>query len=144
MKKKIKKILSKNNVRNLLQTFAPFLKFCIGSYYVAIHCVVAIFVAFILLFSNNILFLIIIANIIALMGLASVILHNCPITQLECKYLGFSASEIRQECLQNIGIFYNCGVYEFQLEVLLNLFMLTVFKIFVIIILFMFFKKKII
>jgi len=107
-----------------------------GNYYIFIHMVVGLLGGFIMLFSNKILWLIIIINVIILDSMAIVFLHDCPLTMLEKKYLGYNCVSNRRKLLSNQSILYECSHdYEMQLELLINMWMFAVVKVFFIIIL---------
>ena len=67
-------------------------------------------------------------------SLCIVILHDCPLTLLEKKYLGSSIAELREKKLANYDILYKEDhSYETQVELLINLTCLIVFKILILI-----------
>jgi hypothetical protein len=108
------------------------------SYYYHIHNVFIFIIGFILLFNTNIVHLSILLIIISLDAVSVVILHECPLTAMEKKYLGYTSCEERNEILKNMGIMYNCDHnYEKQVELLINIWLLISGKILMIILLHM-------
>ena len=91
---------------------------------------------FLILFNSNPIHLIILLIIITLDGIANTIRHDCPLTQMEKKYLGTSLSEERKKVLSDAGILYKStdNIYESQFEVIVNMWTLTACKIIVILI----------
>jgi hypothetical protein len=117
---------------------------CIGVYYTAIHYVFIILGSFLLLFETDPLNLTIMLIVISLDAFANVVLHNCPLTALEEKYLNTSMSGQRKHILHNCGVMFKCThIYESQIELLINVWSLVAGKIFVILTL-QFFNKKIV
>jgi hypothetical protein len=109
------------------------------SYYYHIHNAFIFSVGFILLFNTNITHLSFLLIIISLDAVSVVILHECPLTAMEKKYLGYTSCEQRNDILKNMGIMYNCDHnYEKQLELLINVWLLISGKILIIILLNMF------
>jgi hypothetical protein len=71
---------------------------------------------------------------IAIDAFTLVVIHDCPLTMLEKKYLGTSITEVKQTFLKNIGILYHCNhEYESQLEFVINIASIIIFKILMII-----------
>lgn len=136
-KKDKKKIcLPKNVMREFFNSFASkdLKDKILGSYYLIFHCLIMFFGTVTILFSNNILYLIVILLCVSVDSLCIVILHDCPLTLLEKKYLGSSMAELREKHLKETGIVYkedHC--YETQIELLINLTCLIVLKILVLI-----------
>ena len=127
--------LPKNRVREVSKEWSPFLKKTIGHYYLVIHNLIALFGCFVFLFSNNILYLSVVLNMIILDCMSIVFLHDCPLTMLEKRYLNTSMIEERQKTFKNMGIVYECKhEYETQLELLINVWSFIALKIFFIII----------
>jgi hypothetical protein len=103
------------------------------TYYKEIHHIFIFIIAFVGLFNNNILYLSIILLIISLDAFSIVLLHECPLTTMEKKYLNTSSCDIRNEYLKSLGIMYNCDHdYEKQIELLINAWMLVTGKIIII------------
>jgi hypothetical protein len=74
--------------------------------------------------------------IISLDAFSIVVLHQCPLTILEKKYLKKTSCEERKNILKNVGIFYKCNhYYEHQIELLINVWLLVACKCLVIILL---------
>ena len=72
--------------------------------------------------------------IVTLDGIANVIVHECPLTILEQKYLGKSMVEQRIKTFQNMGICYMAeDSYESTFELIVNIWSIIVLKIFCII-----------
>ena len=127
--------LPKNRVREVSQQLSPFLKKTIGTYYLIIHNLIALFGCFVFLFSNNIFYLSVVLNMIILDCMSIVFIHDCPLTMLEKKYLNTSMIEERQKTFKDMGIVYECShQYETQLELLINIWSFIALKIFFIII----------
>ena len=124
----------KNSIREIGRKYKNFINKTIGSYYAFLHLILIFFGGFIVIFSNNLLYLSIILLTVTLDGFTNICLHDCPLTQLEEKYLGISGKRSRTEFLQKLGIFHKCNhVYENQLEFIVNIWMLVIVKILLII-----------
>ena len=107
-----------------------FSKKIIGYYYTMCHYIIIGFSGFIMLFDNNPIHLIILLIIISLDAFANVILHNCPLTALEQKYLGRSIANDRRKQLRRASILYKSRhLYESQLELLINVWTMISCKI---------------
>jgi hypothetical protein len=105
-----------------------------GKYYCCIHYLFILLCSFILLFNKSVLHLTILLIIISLDALSIVILHGCPLTHLEKKYLGMSLLDERSAYLKGCNIMYSCQhEYEKQIELLINVWSLIAFKILIII-----------
>ena len=135
MKSKLDKIKKhKNKIRDLSNTSSNFMKQVIGNYYGLLHTILIIGGAAIILFSKNLIHLSIILLIISLDAFAIVVRHDCPLTQMEEKYLGVSGKRQINEFLKGSGLVYNCShLYESQLELVVNFWALTACKIVMII-----------
>ena len=131
MKSKLDKIKKhKNKIRDLSNTSSNFIKQVIGNYYGLLHTILIIGGAAIILFSQNLIHLSIILLIISLDAFAIVVRHDCPLTQMEEKYLGVSGKRQINEFLKSYGLVYNCShLYESQLELVVNFWALTACKI---------------
>lgn len=128
LEKKIKK--HKNIIRDISNISKDFIKYMIGYYYGCLHAILIGFGAILILFSNNIYILCVLLLIISLDAFAIVVRHNCPLTQMEEKYLGISGKRQINEFLKKCGIVYNCGhLYESQMELIINVWALTACKI---------------
>jgi len=111
-----------------------FKEYFLGTYYYILHGLIFFLGGFILLFSNNKLYLLILLVIASCDAFAIIVLHQCPLTMLEHKYIGKNLSKDRMKYLNNAGIGYKCNhVYEFQLEILINMISVITIKIFFII-----------
>ncbi len=120
----------KNKIRDLSNTSSNFMKQVIGNYYGLLHTILIIGGAAIILFSKNLIHLSIILLIISLDAFAIVVRHDCPLTQMEEKYLGVSGKRQINEFLKSYGLVYNCShLYESQLELVVNFWALTACKI---------------
>lgn len=137
----IKKLLGFNIIRKLTGTFKRSFgrDFVIGSLYYSIHQVFIFLIGFISTFSFNIIFLCAILVIVSMDALSIVVLHDCPLTIMEKKYLGTSVCEHRNIILKELGISYHCDhIYEQTIELLINVWMLLAMKICLIIVFKMF------
>lgn len=86
-------------------------------------------ISFIVLFSTNLSHLVIIFIIVSFDAISIVMLHGCPLTALERKYIKRSSCDDRDELLNAIGISYNCNhEYEKQVELLINVWMMVAGK----------------
>ena len=130
IQKKILKHYNKNNIRKILFWIKPYFNFFIGSYYRYIHMIYMIICSIILLFSNNIIYLSALLIIIITDICSVVIIHDCPLTYLERKYLKSSFIKEFIKIIKKLGIHYkNIDAYEYQLEILGIVWMLISFKI---------------
>lgn len=128
LEKKIKK--HKNVIRNVSNISKDFIKYITGYYYGLLHTILICLGALLILFSNNISILCVLLLIVSLDALAIVVRHDCPLTQMEEKYLGISGKRQINEFLKKCGIVYNCShLYESQIELLINIWALTASKI---------------
>jgi hypothetical protein len=106
----------------------------IGNLYKIIHLLFIFFIVFITLFNNNKIHLCILLIIISFDAFSVVILHECPITRLEDKYLNTSLCKERREKIEKMNILYKCDhEYEQQIELLINVWMIIAFKCLIII-----------
>ena len=122
--------LPRNVIREYCVSLSPFWKEIIGHYYLFLHNVIIILGCFIFLFSDNIFYLSALLNMIILDCVCIVFAHDCPLTNLEKRYLNTSLVEIRQTSLKDLGIVYECNhEYEKQLELLINLWSFISLKI---------------
>jgi hypothetical protein len=134
LKNNYETIINKNIIRIILKNVPHFVRQMVGYYYSFIHMCLAILGLMVLLFSNNIIHLACLLVVIILDALSIVFLHDCPLTKLEEKYLGFSSVSKRKEFLKNLGIMYECNHdYESQLEVLINAWTFAAIKMLVLI-----------
>ena len=104
--------------------------------YDLIHDIFIFVIAFIIIFNTNLLYLVIVLLIVSLDAFSIVVLHRCPLTILEKKYLKKTSCEKRKNILKNLGILYKCNhEYENQIELLINVWMLVAGKCILIILL---------
>ena len=93
--------------------------------YHILHNFYIFLIVFILLFNKNLFHLIILLIIISLDAFSIVVLHNCPLSILEKKYLKTSLFEERNKLIKKTGILYKCThEYEQTLEAVINVWML--------------------
>lgn len=115
----LEKEISNTFVRKSLTNAKPYLNKIIGTYYYLIHVFIMITGGIILLFDNNIYHLIILLIIGSLDALACVILHDCPLSILENKYLNISIIDNHHSFFNDKKILYKCDHrYEKTLEFL--------------------------
>ena len=140
----IKKALEENIVRKLSDKCRPYLKtriggMLIGVLLVFIHSFIMICSGIVLVFSNNIFYLLCLLIFITADACSIVVLHDCPLTKLEQKYMKRSIRSSSTKKMKNSKIVYKCGHdYEKQLEFLINMSSLVIAKMFCIICLKMF------
>jgi len=128
LEKKIKK--HKNVIRDVSNISKDFIKYITGYYYGLLHTILICFGGLLILFSNNISILCVLLLIVSLDAFSIVVRHDCPLTQMEEKYLGISGKRQINEFLKKCGIVYNCShLYESQIELLINIWALTASKI---------------
>jgi hypothetical protein len=126
--KKIKK--HRNKIRDLSNLSSDFMKYVIGNYYEMLHTILIIGGAAIILFSKNISHLAALLFIMSLDAFAIVVRHDCPLTEMEEKYLGVSGKRRINNFFKSSGLVYNCShLYESQLELVVNFWALTACKI---------------
>lgn len=125
----------KNIIRDFSLHYKKIINFILGSYYGLIHGLIVFLGGLTVVFSNNLLYLCVILFIVSLDALAIVALHDCPLTQLEEKYLGLSGKRNTKEFLHKLGIVHKCDhMYESQLEFVINMWMVVVMKLLIIIV----------
>lgn len=101
----------------------------IGLIYINIHFFLIFLIGFIAVFNNNIYHLCVTLIIISFDALSVVILHGCPLTKLEQKYLKTDSSIERCELFKKRGIVYKCEhEYEKQIELLVNIWTIIAIK----------------
>ena len=133
--KKIIKEYNDNIIRKILFCLKPYFNYFIGSYYSVMHYALMFFFALITIFNNNIICLSGTLVILICIGFVNVLIHDCPLTRLERKYLGKSNDKILKKQIKKLGIHYRSNnIYEYQLEILTNMGALIAFKIFGIIV----------
>jgi hypothetical protein len=102
----------------------------IGLYYMYFHFLIIFLVGFHLLFLFDYAGLCVLLLIVSLDAFSVVILHGCPLSHLERKYLSFDGIDERSSYLKSMGIMYSCGdEYEKQIELLINVWCLIVGKL---------------
>ena len=128
-KKSIKKIEKrKNNVKNnIIRKMSNYLNdnfglnMLKGHFYFNLHNYFLFIIGFITLFTTSINVLIVTLIVVSLDAISVVMLHECPLTTMEKKYLGFTSCDIRNNILKEVGIVYKCDHnYEKQIELLIN------------------------
>lgn len=146
-KKKMHKIKTNNFVRIWNEYFSnlPFVKhfnlanFLKGSYYLSFHTFFVVVVVFITLFNTSIFDLIVLLTVVSFDALSIVVLHGCPLTHMEKKYLGISGMDLHNIGLKHMNICYNCDhLYEQQIELMINVWSIVAFKIFILLLFKMF------
>jgi len=125
-----------NNIINIIREFSDYINNTLnfknlkGIVYFQIHNLIIFFVLYITFFNNSIVYLFIILLIVSLDAFSIVVLHECPLTTLEKKYLGISSCDIRNDFLYNSKICYKCDHnYDKQIELLINVWCIIVLKI---------------
>ena len=127
--------LGENIVRNISNFIQPYIQPVLGMYYGILHIIIMCIGSIILLFDTNIYHLLVLLIIVTLDGIACVILHNCPLTILERKYLGTSIVGTHMFLYQNMNVCYTCDhEYEITLEFIFNMAALLTSKIFLLIV----------
>lgn len=133
--KDIEKDMKESVIRNWSVTIMDFLKEripkeTIGSYYQWMHNIIIFGGVIVILFNNNPIHLIIMLLLVSMDAFANVVCHDCPLTNLEYKYLGNSLSHERRKLLKDSGIMYKCGhIYESQVELIVNIWTMVAAKI---------------
>ena len=113
-----------------------------GALYFNVHMYIMFIIGFATLFTTSITVLIALLVIVSMDALSIVVLHECPLTTMEKKYLGITSCEIRNEFLYNSGIMYTCDHdYDKQIELLINVWTMIAGKCLSIIFLKMFYIK---
>ena len=116
--------------RKISKIIRPYLKTILGAYYGVLHLSIMFLGAIVLLFDTNLLHLFILFIIVSVDAIVCVILHNCPLTMLEQKYLGHSIISTRMNVYKKLNISYECThEYETTLEFLSNMAALLILKI---------------
>ena len=107
-----------------------FLEGIMGTYYTIIHSLFVLLVGYLICFVNDLRYLVIGLLIISLDAHANIVLHDCPLSMLEDKYLEKSGIETRLEFLRGLGIMYSLDSrYDAQLETIINAWSLIAGKI---------------
>lgn len=108
-------------------------------WYREVHDSFVFFISVIMLFNNNLSHLIAILAIVTFDAFSVIALHECPLTTLEMKYIRNSGWHERNRILKKLNLSFKCShVYESQLELLINVWMLISGKMIVIMLLRMF------
>jgi hypothetical protein len=138
-KKKTEKFIKKINVINnsKIRRFSNNLReklnisdYVFGTYYKVLHYIFMILITVIVIFSNNITYLVIIVNLLLIDTFSIVVFNDCPLSILEKKYLGVSDVENRLYYMKNSNIMYtNNKVYDSTLDNLINAWSLVAIKI---------------
>lgn len=116
--------------RKLSKIIRPYLNTLIGAYYGTLHLSIMFLGSIVLLFDTNLFHLFIIFIIVTIDAIVCVILHNCPLTMLEQKYLGHSIISTRMKLYKKLNILHKCNhEYETTLEFLSNMASLLIVKI---------------
>jgi hypothetical protein len=124
-----------NIIRNFAKKYNLISNKSIGYYYQIIHYALVVLICIIVLFNNNPIHLVIVLIIVSLDAFSVVVLHNCPLTILEKKYLKSSLVKDRMNVFKKLRISYKCNhIYEQQLELLTNVWSAIACKILVILI----------
>ena len=101
-----------------------------GYWYMLIHTIIIFIIGFIMVFSSSTTHLTILLIIVSLDAFSIVMLHECPLTIMEKKYLGISSCDERNHILKKSGIVYKCNHnYEKQIELLINIWCIIATKI---------------
>ena len=122
----------KNNLGR--QIYAYLIKFMSfkqmrGLAYYNLHCGFIFLITFITIFSTSKIELTILLAIISLDAVSVIYLHECPLTSLEKKYLGYTSCDERDGYLRQMNIMYNCDhTYEKQIELLINIWCIIAMK----------------
>lgn len=119
------------NIHHIWKTNINYLK---GFFFFYIHYLFGFLILFITMFSNSIHHLLILLFIISIDAFSIVVLHQCPLTLLEKKYLGFSSFSLKNKFLKSLNICYTCNhTYENQIELLIVIWSIISMKILTII-----------
>jgi len=106
----------------------------LGLFYKYMHLLFIFIIGFITIFNNNVIHLCIVIVIISLDAISVILLHECPLTTLEKKYLKTTSCEERRTFFDKLNILYNCDhEYEKQIELLINVWSIIAFKCLIII-----------
>jgi hypothetical protein len=131
----LEKKIKKNCIRTTTNTILNSLKkngwsnTIIGLIYTIVHYIIMIAGAFIIFFNTNIVHLCCTLMVVSLDAFSIVVLHGCPLTKLEQKYLNTNSSEERYQFFKKCGIVYTCQhEYDKQIELLVNVWMLIAAK----------------
>ena len=134
-----KEILEENIIRIISKKILEYTSFLLydktlGIMYTYIHLIYSILIGFIFLFNNNLIHLSFVIFIIFLNAISIVVMHGCPLTHLEKKYLTTTTCSKYYDYFRNSKIMYKCDHdYEKQIEMLINAFILIALKMLTII-----------
>ena len=131
--------LTKNSIRKICLDICD--KFKInplstvkGFYYYFLHLIIISLISFVGFFSTNLIHLSMVLLIVSLDAWSVIVVHGCPLTFLEKKYLNTTSCEQRKTCFENLNILYECDhEYEKVTELLINVWSAIATKILVII-----------
>jgi hypothetical protein len=134
---KKKKSPSKKPLKNCIRKLSKNIKLhfqtkniAIGTYYQIIHCIIMGLGIFLIIFDTNIFHLTILLIMTTLDCFANIVLHDCPLTILEQKYLGTSLTEQRISFFKNMDICYIADdSFESTIELLTNVWSIISVKI---------------
>lgn len=131
--------LGENVIRNWTKNIISFAKrmgissSLLGYYYQLYHYIIIFGGGFVILFNTNPYHLLVLLVIISLDAFANVVVHDCPLTALERKYMNSSLAHDRRQQLFGANICYTCNhVYESQVELIVNMWTMVACKIIVI------------
>jgi hypothetical protein len=127
----IKEDKQENIIRNISKYILTYIEKnkIVGVTYTYTHYFYIFFISFIFSFNNNIIHLCILLIIITLDGFVVVMLHGCPLTILEQKYLNTNSCDKRCNNLKDLKIMYKCDhEYEKTIELLINVWILIAAK----------------
>lgn len=101
-----------------------------GGYYNLLHTIFIMFIGYLICFVNNLSHLVIGLLVISLDAHSNIVLHDCPLSMMENKYLEKSGIETRLDFLRSLGLMYSTNnKYDIQLEVIINAWCLVAGKI---------------
>jgi hypothetical protein len=133
LKKAVKKAIYKNSIRKLVKKInqhADVSYMLKGLFYKLIHATFMCLCLLIILFDFSIFHHIVLLNIVSLDAFSVIILHGCPLTLLEKKYIGKSLLDDQDAFLKDLDIVHTCSHdYEKQIELLTNFWCIVAFKI---------------
>lgn len=139
MDEEIKLSLEENIVRRISDVCGRYMKKRVGGVMIGVmlmyvHTLIMICCGIILMFSNNIFYLLCMFVFTMFDSCCIVVLHDCPLTKLEHKYMKRSIrSEITKK-MRDMKIVYKCDHnYEKQLDFLINISSMLLLKMFVLI-----------
>jgi hypothetical protein len=128
-KKKDENIIRKISNKILKSIKKSGFKSTIGIIYTYIHYLIIFLVAFVFAFNTSVFDLCILLVVVSLDAFAVVVLHGCPLTSLEQKYLNTNSSDERCNILKKSKILYTCEhEYEKQIELMINIWLLVAGK----------------